>query len=275
MIKELYALISLSRPLNLFFVALAQVLCSIYIMGLTDYPRLLLLSSGTLMITAAGYVINDYFDVKADAINKPKNVLIGRAVSRRKALLFVLILNTSSLVIAVFIGKTIAVTYLAIIVLLWLYSYLLKRSFLIGNLLVASLAGFSIYILSYFKPISSPLIAFVFFAFITNLIREIIKDAEDVKGDLLLGSNTLPIKLGIQNTRIVILLLMVIFLMSMWYATVMYQNSTLYLPAGLISAITVWCVVVLFKENMNKGFSAASNFLKVIMLIGCLSIPLL
>lgn len=275
MIKELFALIALSRPLNLFFVALAQVLCSVYIMEITDYPRLLLLFSGTLMITAAGYVINDYFDIKADAINKPNNVLIGRAVSRRKALLFVLILNASSLLIALFIGKPIFLTYLTIIVLLWLYSYLLKRSFLIGNLLVASLAGFSIYILSYFKPINNLMIAFVFFAFITNLIREIIKDAEDIKGDLLLRSNTLPIKLGIQNTRIIIVILMIGFLMSIWYATVMYQNSTLYLPAGLISVITVWSVIVLFKENMNKGFSAASNFLKVIMLIGCMSIPLL
>lgn len=275
-LTEVKALLQLTRPLNLFFVILAQVLCSFFILDSPISTALIILFSGTFLITAAGYIINDYFDIKADAINKPKQVYIGRDISRRKALLSVFILNVSALGLSLFLPRAITYAFLIVIFLLWLYSYLFKRSFLIGNLLVASMAGFSIWILGYFESnLSVLLLAFVFFAFITNLIREIIKDCEDVKGDILLKSKTLPIVLGIQGTRFIILSLNIIFLSAVWYCTVNYGLNTLYVPSSIITVMTILITISIFKNKVPSGFKKASMGLKVIMLIGCLSILLL
>lgn len=273
---EIKALLQLTRPLNLFFVILAQVLCSFYILDSPVSTSLIILFSGTFLITAAGYIINDYFDIKADAINKPRQVYIGRDISRRKALLSVFILNVTALSLSLFLPRTITYAFLVVIFLLWLYSYLFKRSFLIGNFLVAGMAGFSIWILGYFESnISVLLLAFVFFAFITNLIREIIKDCEDVKGDLLLKSRTLPIILGIQGTRYIILILNVVFLVAVWYCTINYGVMALYIPSSIITILTILVTISLFKNKVSSRFKSASNGLKTIMLIGCLSILLL
>ena len=279
--SEFKALFQLTRPLNLFFVVLTQILCSFYILKSDISIHLGLLYFGTFLITAAGYVINDYFDIKADAINKPRQVYIGRIVSRRKSLLFVLLLNASALTLSFFINFQITLSYFVIIVLLWLYSYLLKRSFLIGNILVAGLAAYSIYILDFlqhgsYAPITNNLlIAFIFFAFITNLIREVIKDCEDIKGDLLLKSKTLPIVIGIQNTRILILILNLIFLSAIWYCAIQYGKQILFIPSVIISALIIWTTINIFVFKIPSGFKKASLLLKIIMLIGCLSILIL
>jgi 4-hydroxybenzoate polyprenyltransferase len=271
------AYLSLTRPLNLFFVVLAQVLCAVYILDLSIDYRLVLFFVGSALITAAGYVINDYFDVKADAVNKPSKVYVGRQVSRRKALLFVFTLNFITICLT-FVGnlKFIYIYSFIAIFGLWLYSYILKRTFLIGNLLISCLAGFSIYILSYLSESNNLLLAFSLFAFITNLIREIIKDAEDIKGDLLLNAKTLPIVLGENKTKIVISILCVIFLAFLWMAFSNYANMKLIASVLIINVLTGYVLYTLWTAVNNRiAFKQSSQTLKIIMLVGCLSIPLL
>ena len=274
-ITELKALFHLTRPVNLFFVVLGQILASFYILKLPLSSELLLLFTGTLLITAAGYVINDYFDIKADAVNKPHAVYIGRQVSRRKSLLFVFIQNSIALVLAIFISREVALIYSIVIVLLWLYSYLLKRSFFIGNLLVACLAGFSIYILKYIGHSSNLLLAYVFFAFMSNLIREIIKDCEDIKGDLLLGATTVPIVIGLQKTRYMILALIILFIGTVGYCTYHFNSLGIYILSSVIVILSCLIIYFVFLGGMSSGFKKASTTLKFIMLIGCFSIFLL
>lgn len=276
-VKKILCYIALTRPINLFFVVLTQVLCAFYILNLTPTWQLFVFFLGSALITAAGYVINDYFDIKADAINKPKKVYVGRTISRRQALLFVFILNFSTLGMSLIANSKFIYIYCGITIFgLWFYSYLLKRTFLIGNLLIASLAGFSVYILSYWGEANNLLISFSFFAFLTNLIREIVKDSEDIKGDLLLNAKTLPIVIGIKKTRIIIITLNFILLGFIWLAFLHYQNWKLLASVLVISSLLFYCSYLLLNAKLSKlSFKKGSQVLKLIMLIGCLSIPLL
>ena len=275
--KKLLDYISLTRPINLFFVVLTQVLCAFYILNLSLNWQLVLFFLGSAMITAAGYVINDYFDIKADAVNKPKKVYVGRTISRRQALLFVFVLNFSTIGMSFIANSTFIYTYCAITIFgLWFYSYLLKRTFLIGNIVIALLAGFSVYVLSYWGEPNNLLISFSFFAFLTNLIREIIKDSEDIKGDLLLNSKTLPIVIGVRKTKIIIIVLSILLLIFIWIAFIKYNNWKLFASVSVISGLLGYTIYLLLNQkNAKLSFKKGSQILKIIMLIGCLSIPLL
>ncbi len=256
---------------------LAQVLCAIYILGLTINWRMVLFFMGSALITAAGYVINDYFDIKADAINKPNKVYVGREISRRQALLFVFVLNMSTIFLS-FVGNQKFIYFYSFLTIvgLWFYSYTLKRTFLIGNILIAFLGGFSIYILSYLSQPNSLLLAFSLFAFLSNLIREIIKDAEDIKGDLLLNAKTLPIKLGIKNTKIIVSMLSLIFLISIWIGLFRHNDFKLITSVLVVTGLLFYVqYLIWFTHNTHLAFKKSSQTLKIIMLIGCLSIPLL
>lgn len=277
--KKILPYIALTRPINLFFVVLAQVLCAVYILKINIDYRLILFFLGSALITAAGYVINDYFDVKADAVNKPKKVYVGRAISRRQTLLFVFFLNFTTICLAFVGNKNFIFIYCAITIFgLWLYSYLLKRTFLIGNLLISTLAGFSIYILSYLstdEP-SNLLISFSVFAFLANLIREITKDAEDQKGDLLLNAKTIPIVLGEKITKAIITFLVFVFLIFLWIAFINYNQWNLLTSVSVISVLLLYAVFIIYNHHNNHlAFKKTSQLLKIIMLVGCLSIPLL
>lgn len=272
--NSIKGLISLSRPLNLFFVVLAQALCSIYILELEINAALISLCLGTVLITAAGYIINDYFDVKTDAYNKPKKVVIGRKIKRLTALSFVLFLNSSSLILAFIFNRQVLFSYLIVIVLLWLYSYIFKKSFLIGNLLVAGLAAYSLYILAYLGESNNLLLAFSGFAFITTLIREIIKDCEDIRGDAAIGAKTLPIVFGHPTSRIIILLLVLIFNAMVAYTYIEYGHKQL-LGSSILVVVLSWVsIYFVFSKNIIKGFKEASLIMKLLMLVGCLSILL-
>ena len=142
--------------------------------------------------------------------------------------------------------------------------------------MISCLAGFSIYILSYLSESNNLLIAFSLFAFITNLIREIIKDAEDVKGDLLLNAKTLPIVLGETKAKIVISGLSLVFLGFLWMAYFQYANMRLGVSVLIISGLIAYVQYVLWTSVNNRiAFKQSSQTLKIIMLVGCLSIPLL
>ncbi len=206
-----------------------------------------LLVLSTILVAGAGNVINDYFDVKADKINKPNKLFITKYVSKRKAIMYHWFLNILSLIIASYLSlyyHTLLyfIIHLLAINILWGYSAYFKRKLLIGNILIASLTSLVIWQCGYFfysiyefnqtiydiqdstefyKRLLSWKQTFLFdwnfiiflclFAFILNLAREIIKDLEDIPGDKKLNAQTLAIYLGIKKTSAVVsfILLMV------------------------------------------------------------------
>src|SRR5664279_6661839 len=198
----------------------------------------ILLVAATVFITAGGYVINDYFDIKTDLINKGK-VIVGTKIPRRKAMMWHSIFNIAGVAAGFYISYKsgyfwLGILFLVVSGLLYFYSASYKRQFLIGNIIVALLTAMvpmlvvfyewpALYKYYIINAVSLPPMNFIIywiggfslFAFLTNLIREIIKDIEDFEGDLAYGRNTIPVVIGILSAKVVsasLIIIMVVLL---------------------------------------------------------------
>jgi len=262
-----------------------------------DAFHFFLLVLSTVAITAAGYVINDYFDTHTDLLNKPRQVIVGTSIHRRFAIIFHSLLNVIGVGLGFYISFHIGIPYLGFVFvlvagLLWFYSTTYKRQFLVGNLLVALLTAvvplmvpiFEIPLLNEtyrqvlienqmsFMYILYWVLAFSFFAFMTNLIREIIKDMEDFEGDRLYGRNSLPVVLGMPSSKVVVHVLTMATLAGLIFAwfeflgdaiTLVYFSLFLWLPLLFLIFKTI-------KADKKEDFRLISHILKVVMLLGVL-----
>ncbi|MDY6801568.1 MAG: geranylgeranylglycerol-phosphate geranylgeranyltransferase [Bacteroidota bacterium] len=251
----------------------------------------------TVLITAAGYVINDYFDTKTDLVNRPEKVILGRKLNRRWAILLHIIFNTLGIGLGAYISFYIGMPLLTLVFLmitgiLWFYSTTYKRQFLIGNVIVALLTAlvplmvllFEIPLLrekygllmielkANFNYVILWVVAFSFYAFLLSLIREIIKDIEDFEGDNAYGRNTLPIVLGVMNTKIVIITFILLTQFSLIYVYFRFLKdpiTLIYLSIFLIIPLLL-LLYKIFVAKEKKDYHFASNLSKAIMLAGIL-----
>lgn len=268
------SLLQLTRFGNLVIVGLAQYFTAGFLIGpeaLTDFS-LFLLSTSTVFITAAGYIINDYYDVKIDYINKPERVVIGRSITRRYAILFHTMLSVVGVLTGFFLSWKIAVINSFCAFLLWLYSNSLKRLPFIGNFTVAFLTGLAIYIVDiYFRTGSALIIIYSSFAFFMTLVREIIKDMEDLKGDNTFGCRTLPIVWGLRKTKYFIYALLAVFSFTVVILNEIYKALPLWYYLIFLFLPLLWLLYRLIRADTVKDFSTLSTVCKIIMLLGILS----
>jgi 4-hydroxybenzoate polyprenyltransferase len=274
----LRSLLKLTRFGNLLIIAFAQYFTAFFLIGPETVrdPRLLILSISTMLIAAAGYIINDYYDVKIDYINKPERVVIGKKVPRRYAILFHVVLSALGLLLGLFLSWGIAAVNVTSIFLLWLYSNNLKRLPFIGNFVVAVLTGLSILLVDFLYRANNPVIhIYAGFAFFITLIREIIKDMEDLKGDNTFGCKTLPIIWGIRRTKVMIYFLLTIFALTVVVLDVLYRVLPLRYYLLFLFIPLLFFLAGLIRADMKKDFSYLSSFCKIIMLLGILSMALI
>lgn len=268
------SLLRLTRFGNLIIVGLAQYFTAGFLIGpqaLTDFS-LFFLSTSTVLIAAAGYIINDYYDVKIDYINKPERVVIGKNITRRYAILFHTILSFSGILIGLSLSWKIAALNLVSVFLLWWYSNNLKRLPFIGNFTVGLLTGLSIWIVDlYFNTGSSLIIIYSSFAFFMTLVREIIKDMEDLKGDNSFGCKTLPIVWGPRKTKYFIYVILGVFSVTVVVLNEFYNALPLWYYLTFLFAPLLWLLFRLIRADTVKDFAALSSFCKIIMLLGIIS----
>jgi 4-hydroxybenzoate polyprenyltransferase len=287
--KKVSAFFRLVRINNLLIMLLTQVLSyyflspAISLINLLE-TRFILLCISTLFVGAGGYIINDYLDIKLDLINKPNKVVVGQVISRRWTMFWHLALNISALLMGIYIGTKVSIAILVAAVLLWVYSVSLKRKFLVGNLLVSILSAFVI-IINYIYDTSlnlNHIVAYSFFAFTLTLLREIIKDTEDIRGDGKFDCKTIPIILGVRKTKSILLNLTAIFAIillgytALFIASYSFQYSIT--KAAFIFYMIFFVIVplgaVLYKTKLadtTADFSRLSLYAKLIMLSGMIS----
>lgn len=254
----------------------------------------------TVLIAAAGYIINDYFDVKTDLINHPDTVVVDRVIKRRWAIILHISFTFLGLVLGVYAAlKTgylrLAVFHVVAAVLLWFYSTHFKKMLLVGNVVVSLLTAAVAFmpfvyemgvmqkthpgfILDYtaltwvaFKTTA----LFSVFAFLTSMAREIIKDVEDYKGDAATGGSTLPIAWGIRTAKLVVFFVLVITFLLLFFVLyntvksqmVLFTLNNLYLLLALMLPLLLLSGY-LAKASESREFKRASLFLKLIMLLG-------
>lgn len=269
----------LIRALNLVIIVFTQFVARIFIIGphedwfyILQEKEIYLLSLGTVLIAAAGYIINDYYDVKIDVINKPDKMVIDRGLSRRNALVIHTVFNLVAVAIGYYISLNVMLFFFATTFLLWLYSNQLKRIALIGNLVVASLSSAAILILGlYYHDNFQLILFFTLLSFLMSLVREIIKDMEDIKGDMIHGCKTLPIVWGITKTKTLLyfIIINIIALFLYYQIEVKYFGHTI---NGLLSITILYLGVRLFTADKKKDFDHLSTISKVILILGVVAI---
>ena len=267
-------------------------------LSLNDWQYGLLVLT-TVLIAAGGYVINDIFDQNTDSINKPKKGIVGKSISEGNAYYIYVGLTLAGVCIGMYLSNVIqkpgfVSIFIFIAALLYYYASTLKQMLLIGNIVVASLLGFSVIIIGFFdlypatyegnsermSLLFSILKDYAIFAFILNFIREIVKDLEDVNGDYNQGMNTLPIALGIGRTSKAVfgLLFISIAILSYYVYKNIIENS-LFLAAIytliFIIAPLVFCAIQMWSAKTKNHFRLVSVILKWVIFFGILSITVI
>ena len=271
----IYNYLKLIRGINLFLVALTQYLTALFLLShkgewsdiLTDINFFLMVSA-TVMITSAGYLINDYYDIKIDFVNKPDRVVVGKELRRRWVIFGHTVLNLSSIAIGFYISKEIGFIMFGAAFMLWLYSNQLKRLPFIGNFVVAILTGTTLILVAeYFQQRAYIIACYAIFSAFITLVREIIKDTEDMKGDAKFGCKTIPIVLGVAKTKWIIYAIMIAFEITV---IILLWNLSVILP--IILAITLLLLGLgVHRADTVRQFHNLSTYCKIIMLLGVLS----
>lgn len=301
------------RPVNLGIIVLTQYLLGygiirpILLMQHVEPPlghlHFFLLVLVSVLIAAAGYIINDHFDVNTDRLNKPgKNMLEGK-VSVRKAFRVYYLLNAIAIglgfYLAWFAGSLqLGLIFPAIIGLLWFYSSRYQRMILWGNIIIALLSALVVGIIWLFEfflllqntgefvevirqlsAISNYVFAYAIFAFLVTLIREILKDIQDMPGDTTTGYRTLPIVWGMKVARLIsaVLTLFCIALLAgaQWH---LYEHG-LILPFWYlllaVQSILIYLFFLILRSRDPESFALPGNMAKLIMVAGILSMELI
>jgi 4-hydroxybenzoate polyprenyltransferase len=292
------AFLRLIRWPNLLFIILTQVLFyyCVYLplFHSAQASTLVWLVIASVLIAAAGYIINDYFDLNIDQINKPQKNVFARFINRRWAIIWHFSFSLAGVIataIAVGLNKWyLILANLAVTALLWFYSTAFKRQLLIGNIVISLLTAWTVLIL--FFAFTSPReaimgnspetvkffrVSFLYgaFAFISSLIREAIKDMEDMEGDTRYGCKTLPIVAGIRTTKIYIgvwtvvllaalVILQLYILQFQWWYAIGYTALFIIVPV-------IYLLYRLPRANRTDDFASLSTLSKFIMFTGIVS----
>ncbi len=301
--KQLRAFLSLVRWQNLLFIAITQVLFAYCIImplyeeavhtPIVKGATLILLVLASILIAAAGYIINDYFDLNIDLINKPGKVIIGKSITRRWAIALHLILSVIGIAIGIYLDITTKILLLSFanltcVLLLFAYSISLKKKLLIGNILISLLTAWTVLVITWCETrnLLSPLgisrlkitrytLLYAGFAFIISLIREVIKDIEDMEGDRRYGCTTMPIVWGVNASKIFIAVWLVVLLALLislqfyvlqfkWWFSALY--SIVFIIAPLINIFRN-----LFTASAPEDYHRLSSRCKLVMMTGILS----
>ena len=301
--KNIFVFLNSVRPVNLFIIVLTMYLVRYYLIlpayeiefKVTEifplhiseeYFFLLVLT--TVLIAAAGYILNDSFDTKIDSFNKPEKKTFSSAISRAASTNIFIITGAVAVTISFFLAESINNIWLggvqlASVTLLAFYSSHLKKIMLLGNVVVALLSAMIPVVAGLYEPSFYPNFSYILiyagFAFLISLIREIVKDAEDEMGDRAGGRKTIPVVLGRTTTKIILSVLIMI--------TAIVCGRILYNYFYQYQFISFWKIFLCFEipfavlfllllaAKEKNDFSRLSIILKIFMLAGILTmIPL-
>ncbi len=265
----------------------------------------------TVLIAAAGYIINDYFDIKLDYLNKPKQMIVGRSISRRYAMALHIVFNAIGLLLAAYVAYVIKHPMLILFqlisaALLWFYSVTFKKQVFIGNLIIASLTALVPFTAGYYEvavmfdhlpdltglPEQAGLlsnlgsllfsikyllywvIGYSAFAFLLTIIREIVKDMEDIDGDKAFDCKTLPIVFGIPLTKKAAIAVTIITILSLAFLEYIQFLGKDWISFSyffiLLTLPLIWVCIRIYSADKKKHYFIISQSIKVIMLLGVL-----
>lgn len=282
-LKKILSFFSVMRGYNIWVVALAQYLSAIFILApeeraldiLLDWKMFLIVLASSLTI-ASGYIINNFYDAKKDLINRPKKVMIDRLVSQPTKLKVYFVINFLVVTLVSFISWKAVLFFSSYIFLIWYYSHKLKKILIIGNITAATLAILPFFgILMYYKNFYSVIFAHALFLFSLIFIRELIKDLENIEGDLANEYKTIPVLFGERITKNIISIITSTTIIPIYFLIdiydVGYMDIYFYISLMLLSVF----LLKLWNSNLKADYLKLHFLLKFIIVSGVFSIILI
>lgn len=283
LILKLFSMFVVVRGFNLAMIVVAQYVTAIFIMApnqslsevLLDRTLFALILASVAAI-ASGYIINNFYDSEKDSINRPHQVSVEKMVSQNTKLILYFILNISVIIAASYVSFRAVLFFSLYIFAIWFYSHKIKKRPVVGNLTSAILTitpFFAIFL--YYKNFSSSIFVFGFYLFLVLSMRELIKDLQNLKGDLLQNYKTIPVVYGEKYAKLMIIVLVVcnvsvtIFLLKSY--TLERMDYFFYTSISLLFVV----LLLLPKAQSRQQYSRIHILLKLLVLLGVFSIVLL
>ncbi len=279
---KLLSLFSMTRSYNILVLVVAQYLTARYILApettwfnLLFDLRFFCLVMASALITAAGYIINNFYDAAKDQINRPKKYVLEHLISQNAQLVFYLLLNLFAIVFASAFSFYAVLFFLGYMISIWMYSLIIKRLFWLSNLFSAFLMilpfwAITLYIKN-FEPIVFYHASYLFFLL---LARDIVKDLENFKGDWVLRYKTLPVVFDHNLTKAIVCMVLLICFIPIYF--LMQHDLGIMHYYFLISIPILFAVsIFLLMAKDQKMYLWTHNVLKFWILIGVLSIALI
>lgn len=280
---KFFSLFSVIRGYNILIIVIAQYLTSIYIFAhdkpvkkvLLDVNLLMLVLASTAVV-AAGYIINNFYDSEKDLINRPNKSMLDKLVSQNTKLSFYFVLNFSAIVMASYVSFNPVVFFSVYIFAIWFYSHKLKKIPIVGNIVSAILTiapFFAIFI--YYKNFDTVVFVHASFLFLIIAIRELIKDLENMKGDLALNYRTIPVVYSEKTSKKMIVILVFLTLFPLYLLINTYEIGAMsYYFYGAVILLVIF-LFLLWKSSTKTHYVILHNILKVIIVAGVFSILLI
>ena len=277
MYKRLLSIIKISRPLNVLIVFLTIIIAGFICSKNNEIPPPVFLAAlSASFIAAAGYIINDYFDIKIDEVNRPDRPLVSGSLSLKSAIICYITFSLAGLLLAVIINYTAFVIAILTVLLLFIYSYKIKSITLVGNFSIAVLTGLTFIYGGVSVNNMSFAIIPALFALLINFIREIVKDMEDINGDMKNDIETFPSKFGfpVAKNFIVIITAVLILFTCYPYIIRLYKIEYFIVVMSIVNPILVYVLVSIYKNDSISNLNKLSFILKLDMIFGLSAIYL-
>ena len=269
--------IQITRPVNFVITFLSVIVAAaICVEGEYQVYKIILAAFSASVTLSAGNIINDILDIETDKVSHPERPLVAGKITVSQAKTEYVLLTIIALLLSVFINLHAFVIAVTATVLLFLYSYYFKKVFIFGNIVVSILTGLVfIYGGVAVNNLLTAIIPAVF-AFLINLIREVVKDMQDVEGDLKQGVITFPGKFGFSSSKLLIVELTIILIIFTLYPfiTRLFKIEFFIIIMALVNPLLVYNLKILFKDSSSSNLNKISNILKLNMFIGLIAILL-
>ncbi|WP_309607973.1 geranylgeranylglycerol-phosphate geranylgeranyltransferase [Flavobacterium sp.] len=283
LLMKIFSLFSVVRGYNIPIIVLAQYLSSIFILDkerrtldiILDWRLFIIVFVSTLTI-ASGYIINSFYDSAKDLINRPKKSMLDRLVSQKTKLQVYFGLNFLAAALAFIVSWRASLFFSVYIFLIWFYSHKLKKYPIVGNLTASLLAVLPFFgILLYFKNFYPEIFAHASFLFLLILIREMIKDLENIKGDIANDYQTIPVRFGIKVSKNMITLLTFLTIIPVYVLIEKYDVGYMDIYFYVSLMVLVFFCIKLWKSETQNDYLELHNILKTIIVAGVFSIVLI
>ena len=280
---KILSIFSVVRGHNIGLIVLAQYLTSIFILSYETPlievvldPSLFVIVASSVGAIASGYIINNFYDQEKDLINRPQKSILERLVSQRTKLSLYFGINILVILLSALVSVKVGLFFSGYIFFIWLYSHKIKKLPILGNLTSALLSitpFFAIFL--YFKNYNLLIFVFGFYLLLILAIRDLVKDLENIVGDLTLDYKTVPVVYGEKAAKLMISILIAINCFVSILLVFCFELGLMH--SFFIGATIYLCILLLLIWNSRRqqDYNRIHNFLKLLILAGVLSIVLL